>query len=127
MNLADSRNMTFMSDKQKGLVEAIGELWEHCEHRFCVRHLYANFKKKFKIDMIRNKVWQAARSSKVEDFVEVMEQIRRIDERAWRWLTEKPATQWSRSHFRTYPKCDMLLNNFCEGINGDRTMPIYTM
>ncbi|KAL5581225.1 hypothetical protein UlMin_013667 [Ulmus minor] len=125
--------MTFMSDKQKGLVEAIGELWEHCEHRFCVRHMYANFKKKFKNDIIRNKVWQAARSSKVEDFVEVMEQIRRIDERAWHWLTEKPATQWSRSHFRTYPKCDMLLNNLCEGFNGDRTiiaarsMPIYTM
>ncbi|KAL5580959.1 hypothetical protein UlMin_013401 [Ulmus minor] len=101
-----------MSDKQKGLVEAIGELWEHCEHRFCVRHLYANFKKKFKNDIIRNKVWQAARSSKVEDFVEVMEQIRRIDERAWRWLNEKPATQWSRSHFRTYPKSSKRLE--CE-------------
>ncbi|XP_025659280.2 uncharacterized protein [Arachis hypogaea] len=37
---------TFMSDQQKGLVPTFDELLPGVDHRFCVRHLYANFKKK---------------------------------------------------------------------------------
>ncbi|KAK7251729.1 hypothetical protein RIF29_35175 [Crotalaria pallida] len=36
----------FISDKQKGLVETFGELLEGVEHRFCLRHLYNNVKKR---------------------------------------------------------------------------------
>ena len=111
-----------MSDKQKGLIEAVGVLWDGCEYRFCVRHLFANFKKKFKGDVIRNKFWQAARTSKDEDLNVVINEIKAIDERAWLWLCEKPASQWTRSHFRTHPKYDMLLNNLCESVNGDRVI-----
>ncbi|KAK3198889.1 hypothetical protein Dsin_022304 [Dipteronia sinensis] len=63
LNLNQPFSITFMTDKQKGLIEAINELWRDSEHRFCVRHMYANFKKKFKGDLIRNKVWQAAKAS----------------------------------------------------------------
>lgn len=97
-------------------------LWDGCEHKFCVRHLYAIFKKIFKGGVIRNKLWQAPRTSKDEDFKVVMNEIKDIDERAWLWLCEKLASQWTRSHFRTYPKCDMLLNNLCEFVNGDRVI-----
>ncbi|XP_014502384.1 uncharacterized protein LOC106762820 [Vigna radiata var. radiata] len=38
---------TWMSDQQKGLVHAIKELLPLAEQRYCVRHLYANFRKKF--------------------------------------------------------------------------------
>ncbi|KAK0607472.1 hypothetical protein LWI29_015595 [Acer saccharum] len=34
--LDDDFGITFMTDKQKGLVEAIGELWKNSEHRNCV-------------------------------------------------------------------------------------------
>ena len=56
LNLEDSLGITFMTDRQKGLVESIGEIWPNCEHRFCVRHMYANFKKKFKDDVIKGKL-----------------------------------------------------------------------
>ncbi|KAI9198305.1 hypothetical protein LWI28_013566 [Acer negundo] len=74
-NLNQSFSITFMTDKQKGLVEAINELWRDSEHRFCVRHMYANFKKKFKGDLIRNKVWQAAKASTKEEWKDIMEKI----------------------------------------------------
>ncbi|KAL5549696.1 hypothetical protein UlMin_004927 [Ulmus minor] len=122
LELEDPFVITFMFDRQKGLIEAVGVLWDGCEHMFCVRHLYANFKKKFKGDVIRNKLWQATRTSKDEDFKVVMNEIKAIDERAWLWLCEKPPSQWTRSHFRTYPKCDMLLKNLCESVNGDRVI-----
>ncbi|XP_014519664.1 uncharacterized protein LOC106776700 [Vigna radiata var. radiata] len=38
---------TWMSDQQKGLVQAIEELLPKKEKRFCIRHLYANFRKWF--------------------------------------------------------------------------------
>ncbi|KAI9194463.1 hypothetical protein LWI28_006266 [Acer negundo] len=61
-----------------GLVEAINELLKGSEHRFCVRHMYANFKKKFKDDLIRNKVWQAAKASAEEEWKDIMEKIKII-------------------------------------------------
>ncbi|XP_028770139.1 uncharacterized protein LOC114727614 [Neltuma alba] len=36
-----------MAEKKWGLVQAFGELLEGVEHRYCVRHLYANIKSRF--------------------------------------------------------------------------------
>ncbi|KAL5562042.1 hypothetical protein UlMin_031789 [Ulmus minor] len=122
LRLERSVRVTFMTDKQKGLVEAISLLFDGCEHRNCVHHLYANFQLKFKNQLLRGKVWQAARVTIVTEFTRVMQEIKNISEEAHNWLSAKPATQWSRSHFREFPKCDMLLNNLCKSINGDTTI-----
>ncbi|CAI8595433.1 unnamed protein product [Vicia faba] len=37
----------FISYQQKGLIAVFKEMFERIEHRLCLRHLYANFKKKF--------------------------------------------------------------------------------
>ncbi|KAK8697382.1 hypothetical protein V6N13_113533 [Hibiscus sabdariffa] len=44
LDIFNSYHISFMSDRQKGLVDAIAELFPHSEHRTCVRHLYTNFK-----------------------------------------------------------------------------------
>jgi len=33
---------TIMTDKQKGLIHAVKQVFLEAEHRFCVRHLYQN-------------------------------------------------------------------------------------
>ncbi|KAK8649083.1 hypothetical protein V6N13_129819 [Hibiscus sabdariffa] len=45
LELNNSYNISFMSDKQKGLIDALGELFPHFNHRTCVMNLYTNFKK----------------------------------------------------------------------------------
>ncbi|KAG8502025.1 hypothetical protein CXB51_000227 [Gossypium anomalum] len=45
LEIVSSYQICFMSDKQKGLVEAIYMLFPNAEIRHCVRHLHANFKK----------------------------------------------------------------------------------
>ncbi|KAL5583336.1 hypothetical protein UlMin_015778 [Ulmus minor] len=133
LKLDNLLRITFMTNRQKGLVDAIAVLWERCEHRNCVRHLYANFKKRFRGDKIRNKILQAARCSNVDDFNNVMEDIKGISEFAWLWLSDKPTSTWTKSHFGEYSKCDMLLNNLCELSSSDRIIlearsaPIWTM
>ncbi|KAK0576340.1 hypothetical protein LWI29_015695 [Acer saccharum] len=82
--------------------------------------MYANFKKKFKDDTIRGKLWKAARSTKVEDFQTYMAEIKELNENAWKWLNGISPSQWSKSFFSIHTKCDMTLNNLCEIVNEDK-------
>ncbi|KAL0421250.1 UNVERIFIED_CONTAM: hypothetical protein Slati_3147900 [Sesamum latifolium] len=79
----------FISDKQKGLVQAFETVFPTSDHRW----LYL-------IKLLQSGL-------------------------------DKPPTQWSRSHFKTDIKCDVLLNNCCETFNSNileaREKPVVTM
>ncbi|KAG8368115.1 hypothetical protein BUALT_Bualt15G0011600 [Buddleja alternifolia] len=45
---ADEKGWAFISDRQKGLVEAVHSLAPTSEHRFCLKHMYNNFKGKYR-------------------------------------------------------------------------------
>ncbi|KAG6436997.1 hypothetical protein SASPL_101904 [Salvia splendens] len=57
--------------------------------------------------------------------------IKKEDIKAWEWLFNKPPQNWSKSHFRDFSKCDILLNNHSESFNSyileARDQPILTM
>ncbi|KAL0313386.1 UNVERIFIED_CONTAM: hypothetical protein Sradi_5737900 [Sesamum radiatum] len=53
---------TFMSERQKGLVETINEIVPHAINRRCARHIYANFRSQFAGAALKRYFWQAARS-----------------------------------------------------------------
>ncbi|CAL2257743.1 unnamed protein product [Prunus armeniaca] len=46
-----------------------------------------------------------------------MEKMKNEDKEAWKWLTKRPAKNWSKFHFESHFKCDLLLNNLCESLN----------
>ncbi|KAK6776120.1 hypothetical protein RDI58_027121 [Solanum bulbocastanum] len=48
LNLKDSETVTFMSDMQKGLIEAVKNVIPFSHHRYCVRHIKANWMKRFR-------------------------------------------------------------------------------
>ncbi|KAI0495495.1 hypothetical protein KFK09_021796 [Dendrobium nobile] len=43
--------LSFISDMEKGLGEAIREIYPQAEHRICIRHFWKNIKKKFDVKM----------------------------------------------------------------------------
>ncbi|GJY45480.1 mutator type transposase [Tanacetum coccineum] len=43
-------NYTFISDRQKGLIQVIASVFPSAEHRYCVRHIHENMKSQFKGD-----------------------------------------------------------------------------
>ena len=65
------------------------------------------------------------------EFKKKMNDLKEVDPKAYEWLLNKPPTEWTKSHFRETVKCDMLLNNLCEGFNaailGAREKPIVTL
>ncbi|XP_012843168.1 PREDICTED: uncharacterized protein LOC105963322 [Erythranthe guttata] len=131
LGIKNSFGYTIISDKQKGLIKAIENLLPNSEHRFCLRHMYNNFKMKHKGLALKDLLWRAATSTRVADFNRVMEEFKKVDSAAFDWLKGKSPMNWSRSHFSTWPKCDMLLNNLCESFNRvimkARDKPIITM
>lgn len=48
LEIASSHTITWITNKQKGLVEAVLTDFPNVEHRFCVKHLYNNFKVEYK-------------------------------------------------------------------------------
>ncbi|KAL4388868.1 hypothetical protein GQ457_09G012750 [Hibiscus cannabinus] len=116
LEILNSNQNCFMSDRQKGLKEALDELFPDSEQRNCVRHIYTNFKTKEtnRGKTLKDVLWKAARSTYVTQFTTSMNEMKAIS---------KDAHDWS--------KCDMLLNNLSECFNKiileARDKPILTM
>ena len=122
---------TIMTDKQKGLIPTVQQVFPEAEHRFCVRHLYQNFQMHFKGENLKNQLWACARSSTVRKWNMNMEAMKVLDKDAYEWLEQMPPNTWVRALFSEYPKCDILLNNNCEVFNKyileARELPILSM
>ncbi|KAK4397176.1 hypothetical protein Sango_1554200 [Sesamum angolense] len=129
---------SFISDRQKGLIEALKDLVPDSEHRFCLRHMYENFKMKFKSQELKEFFWKAASTANKSDFERYMQKINELDpkkkvdvETASEWLRKINLEHWARAFFPLQSKCDILVNNICESFNNyildARDKPIITM
>ncbi|XP_052726188.1 uncharacterized protein LOC128194667 [Vigna angularis] len=122
---------TFISDQQKGLLPAIQDLLPGVEQRFCVRHLYSNFRKKFPGKNLKRLMWRAATATHPQQWETEMRNIRDINLDAFKYLLAIPPRFWSRSRFTSRSQCDTLVNNMCESFNSvlvdSRSKPIISM
>ncbi|KAL0408082.1 UNVERIFIED_CONTAM: hypothetical protein Sradi_1742600 [Sesamum radiatum] len=134
---AEERGWAFISDRQKGLLEAVSSLAPNAEHRFCLRHMYNNFKAKFKGQQLKKLFWKAASTYNVKQHLRVMKEIERVSPKvgsvqtAFEWLSEVPVHHWARCFFPARTKCDTLVNNMSESFNSyileAREQPIIDM
>ncbi|VVA41885.1 PREDICTED: transposon, partial [Prunus dulcis] len=132
VGIENGNGWVFITDKQKGLGNALHALMPNAEHRHCVRHLHNNFKLAGHTGAaFKQRLWAAARATTIPVFEAEMEQMLGQSQAAYKWLQERAAAHWSRSHFSTVPKCDILLNNLCECFNAAileaRDKPIVTL
>ncbi|WVZ19739.1 hypothetical protein V8G54_007061 [Vigna mungo] len=120
-------SLTLISDQQKGLLPAVQNLLPGVALRFCVRHLYANFRKKFPRKNLKKLMWRAVTSTHPQKWENEMRSIREVNEDAFRYLI----AILPRSRFTTTAQCDTLVNNMLEAFNSvlvhTRTKPIITM
>lgn len=133
----NDKNWCYISDRQKGLMEVFKYEYPLAHNRYCVRHLYQNFRNKFPGLELKQLFWRAASTANVKDFQEIMEDIKRADPKvgntqsAFEYLDGMPAKYWSRSHFPEYIRCDALTNNISESFNSyireARMLPIVSM
>jgi hypothetical protein len=104
---------------------------EGMDHRFCVRHLYNNFRKSYPGKKLKELMWRAAKATYKNAWEREMNEIKSISEEAYNYLMDIPAKHWSKSAFTSGPRCDTLVNNKSEAFNsvivGPRSKPVITM
>ncbi|XP_058764112.1 uncharacterized protein LOC131637534 [Vicia villosa] len=90
-DIGSDNRCCFISDQQKGLVNVFKEDYPEFEHRFCLRHLYANFKKKFGGGTLyRDLIMAAAKATYFEDHEAKMNQIKEANPDAYEWMNAIP-------------------------------------
>ena len=77
-----SQALTFMSDRQKGLIEALSLVAPMADTRVCVRHMHNNFKVQWPGKGFKDAVWAAAKASTTPQFEVAMKVIKDMDENA---------------------------------------------
>ncbi|XP_034229448.1 uncharacterized protein LOC117638427 [Prunus dulcis] len=106
-----------IDDLGPGLNRAFDIVVPQAQHRWCVRHMYGNFKDKFKGEGLKDLLWSATRATNRYEFQVEMNKLKDMNGAAYDWLMSKDLDKWARHRFSTAPKCDMLLNNLCETFN----------
>ena len=96
-----------------------------------MRHLWQNFNKQYKGEVLKNQLWKCARSSTVVKWQENMDEMLVFSKSVHDWLEELAPATWVKAFQSEFPKCDVLLNNNCEVFNkyilDAREMPILSM
>ncbi|GJV34033.1 elongation factor G, III-V domain-containing protein [Tanacetum coccineum] len=127
----DGQEWTFMSDKQKGLLNAVQELFPQAEHRLCARHIYANWYSDFRGEQLKMAFYSVAKCANEAQVNQRLDVIEDIQSGAKQSLESKDIRQWCRAFFRSCTKCDSVDNNSTEAWNfvliGARSKPIISM
>ncbi|KAK8677355.1 hypothetical protein V6N13_142899 [Hibiscus sabdariffa] len=116
-NLGNGDNLTLLSDMQKGLLEEVQQCLPHVEHRYCARHMYANWKKDHKGGDLQLLFWNCCKATTQPLFRKHADRIGKLKPKAYVDLMEKDPSHWSKAFFSTRSKCDAIDNNFCEAFN----------
>ncbi|XP_042496943.1 uncharacterized protein LOC122075840 [Macadamia integrifolia] len=109
--------LTFMSNKQKDLTEAVREVFPDSYTRHCSRHLYANFKIHFPGDKLKSLFWAASRAYRELEFKVALSKMNSIRKDAHDWLSANPPSSWSRWAFDHRAKSGHITNNMTKSFN----------
>ncbi|XP_076897925.1 uncharacterized protein LOC143551040 [Bidens hawaiensis] len=131
LDLNNRSKFTFMSDRQKGLIQAVDKFFPSAEHRFCVRHIEDNLRTLFKGKLYTDALWKLARCTKTTHYEREMKNLKKLNKMAHLWVSKVPPETWSRSHCTGRAMSDALNNNMCECFNSKlvdgRDKPIITL
>ncbi|XP_043720975.1 uncharacterized protein LOC122668481 [Telopea speciosissima] len=127
-----SRPFTFMTDKQKGLIEAISIIFPEVNHRHCSRHLYNNLKSQFGGESgLRTLFWAASKAYSLHKFNMAMNEMKIVNQETYDWLMKNPVKMWARHAFDHCMKSNHITNNMTESFNQWigvlRSKPILTL
>ncbi|PKU74228.1 hypothetical protein MA16_Dca021632 [Dendrobium catenatum] len=111
--------LSFISDMEKGLGEAIREIYPQAEHRICIRHLWKNIKKNFRCkegQKMQGLVWAAANAYTNVEMNEKLSELHDLSPTLYSYLISLPY-KWSRSQFMIGIGHATNTNNFAESFN----------
>ena len=70
----------------QGFIPAIETLFLTVEHRYCVKHIYKNFKVDHKGLELKDALWRCAATTIIRKFERCMQYIKNLDEKTYEYL-----------------------------------------
>jgi hypothetical protein len=122
-------DVVFMSDREKGLVPAVEEIFPKVKHSYCCQHIADNVAVSFG-NKCRPFFWQCARARTSEAFDEALKELYKESYSAGEYIENLDHTTWARYAF-PFPRYGHDTNNVNESINNSwldiRRLPILQM
>ncbi|CAI9291532.1 unnamed protein product [Lactuca saligna] len=104
LGLNTNSNFTFITDRKKGILNAIATLFPCAENCYCVRHIRDNMRKQWRGKPFEDLLWTCATATHVQQFNKAMEELKKLNKDCYEWLKKIPPQHWSRFHFAGRPK-----------------------
>ncbi|KAJ4837874.1 hypothetical protein Tsubulata_019775 [Turnera subulata] len=103
-----------------GLTSLFDNELSFLEHRFCLRHLWCNFRKQWGSKIFKDYLWNAARAYIENNFKFWMEKLKELEgggKEAYEWLMRISLPLWTRHMMSLRIRCELLLNNLAKSFN----------
>ena len=114
--IAHPNGLVIHTDACKGLEVAVDNVFPGVEHRECMRHLAANFMKKFKGKVYTDNLWPASLTCSVKKHNYHLRQLY-MNPKVKEYLETHHSKLWARSQFSEVSKVDYVHNNLAESFN----------
>ena len=112
-----SGELSFLSDRQKGLLEGVHNNFPDSPHGYCLKHLAENFYKKFKNKELKSLLWKAASAVNLEEWNKAIDAMNGIDSSAFPWLEEHAHPEHWAEIFFAGRRYGHLTSNIAESLN----------
>lgn len=118
--------LTFLSDGQKGIVDAVKRKFSTSSHAFCMRHLSESIGKEFKNSRLVHLLWKTAYSTTTRGFKEKLQEIEEVSSEAAKWLQQFSPSCWALVYFEgiRYGHLSSNIEEFHRWILEARELPI---
>ncbi|XP_076896644.1 uncharacterized protein LOC143549672 [Bidens hawaiensis] len=119
LEIVSNSRFTFMSDRKKGLLQAIQTLFPCAEHRNYLRHIHDNMKLAgYRGVLYKNMLYNCATKTTKPKFLTAMNELKEFNKDAHLWLSKIAPESWTRSNYSGRVVSDVMINNMCEVYNG---------
>ncbi|XP_059306290.1 uncharacterized protein LOC132057693 [Lycium ferocissimum] len=132
--IKDHMGICVLSDRHQAILHNMFNLtgWQppFAYHRFCLRHIKANFQTKFGNNTLNKLIWMATMEHQQKKFLIRMEMIKTVNPIAYNWLKDIDVEKWTL-HADGGRRWGMLTTNSSESFNGllksARGLPVTAM
>ena len=108
--------LVIISDRHKGLMKEVPEVFRYAIHGYCAYHIYRNLVDTFKDKSLEQYYWQAVKTCRKAEFEKVMRNIEMANPPVHAWLTEIGYERWASSHFPG-KRFNLVTTNISECVN----------
>ncbi|XP_010248319.1 PREDICTED: uncharacterized protein LOC104591227 [Nelumbo nucifera] len=99
LNTETIPQLTFLSNGQKSIIDAVRRKFPSASHGYCMRHLSESIGREFKNSRLVNLLWKSAYSITTIGFKEKMAEIEEVSAEAAKWVNQIPASRWALAYF----------------------------